>query len=439
MAINTISADHFPRKVLALISLLEIAGYETWLVGGAVRNVLLGRANDDFDLATAALPEQVCNILSDAGYKVIATGLNFGTATVRLDSQLKCEITTFRQESDYSDFRHPDRISYSDSLSRDLKRRDFTINTIAWHPDRGIFDEAGGIADLTAGVIRAVGNPEDRFAEDPLRILRALRFAAILDFSIEDATGSAMHRYRYSLLRIAGERIASEWNQILLGQKWLEIVQGNKEIISVFIPYISRLKKQVWCLDVQEQENVVSAAVNLDHPTLLQMIILAENSEASRDEFMTVLADLHYSRQFCKAAMALFNLILDIEKIIWPDVSAFYESEERQLIHKILIGYGANNIKLFFICAQYLSGVNRHKIESFSHLFHSYMSENLPISVSDLKINGEDIMQILNLKQGRQIGDLLRRLLFEVVSGTVPNERSCQIHWLQNQNDRKDI
>lgn len=437
MAINTITAEHFPQKVLILINLLEMAGYETWLVGGAVRNVLLGRANDDFDLATAALPEQFGNILSEAGYEVLPTGLEFGTATVRLDSQLKCEITTFRQESDYSDFRHPDRVSYSDSLAQDLKRRDFTINALAWHPDRGIFDEAGGIADLTAGVIRTVGNPEDRFAEDPLRILRALRFAAILDFSIDNATGSAMYQYRYSLQRIAGERIASEWNQILLGQKWLEIVQGNKEIISIFISYISRLKKPVWCRDVQEQENVISAAENLDHPTLLQMIILAENSGASRDEFMTVLADLRYSRQFCKAAMELFNLILDIKKIIWPDVSSFYESEERQLIHKILMDYGVNNIRLFLICARYLSGVNRHKTECFSHLFHSYMSENLPISVSDLKINGDDIMQILHLKQGRQIGDLLRRLLFKVVSGTVPNERSCQIHWLQNQSDGK--
>lgn len=435
---SIIAAEHFPQKVFKLISLLEAEGYETWLVGGAVRNALLGKATDDFDLTTAALPDQFCNILSEAGYDVIPTGWQFGTATVCLDRRLKCEITTFRQESDYSDFRHPDRVRYSNSLSQDLKRRDFTINAIAWHPVRGLLDETGGVADLMAGVIQTVGKPEERFAEDPLRILRALRFAAALDFDIENVTGSAMYQYRYNLQRIARERIAIEWNQILLGSRWFETVQANKEIISVFIPYISRLDKQTCCRWVQEQENIISIAKTLDQQTLLQMIILAEKSEASREEFMTVLIDLHYSKQFRQTALALFSLILDIKKLKFPDNIVYFQPEERQLTHKILMNYGVNNIRLFLICAPYFTSISRHKRECFSRLFNSFMSEDLPILVSDLKINGNEIMQMLDLEQGRQIGDLLNRLLFEVVSGRVPNERSSQIHWLQSQKETED-
>ena len=170
---------------------LRQAGYEAWIVGGCVRDVLLGRTPTDYDLTTSALPEETEAVF--AGERLIETGLQHGTVTVVLEG-VPLEITTYRVDGGYTDARHPDGVTFTRSLREDAARRDFTINAMAYAPGEGLQDFFGGQADLSAGVIRAVGEPDRRFQEDALRILRAIRFASVLGFELDPETDAAARR-----------------------------------------------------------------------------------------------------------------------------------------------------------------------------------------------------------------------------------------------------
>ncbi len=196
-----------------IIDKLEKSGYKAYIVGGAVRDMVLGVPPHDYDVATSASPQEVADVFD----KVINTGEKYGTVTVIIDD-FKCEVTRFRTESDYQDSRHPLYIMPAQSIEEDLSRRDFTINAMAYNKNRGIVDPFGGYDDLREGVIRAVGNPKKRFLEDALRILRAYRFASKLEFRIEPVTLEAIHSASNQLQNISIERIATELLQILSGK-----------------------------------------------------------------------------------------------------------------------------------------------------------------------------------------------------------------------------
>ena len=173
-----------PEEVKNVMTRLETAGYQAWCVGGAVRDLLLGRTPGDWDVTTNALPETVLELFAP---RALPTGLKHGTVTV--GGGRGVEVTTFRRDGDYLDHRHPERVEFTGSLTEDLARRDFTVNAMAMDLRGGLADPWGGRADLAAGVLRAVGMPEARFGEDALRILRGLRFAARLGFAVEAETG----------------------------------------------------------------------------------------------------------------------------------------------------------------------------------------------------------------------------------------------------------
>ena len=172
-----------PEYAESVLERLEQNGEEAYIVGGSLRDSLLGKAASDYDVATSALPERTLEIFSD--YRVIATGLKHGTVTVMSDGK-PIEVTTFRVDGGYSDSRHPDSVSFTRSIEEDVSRRDFTVNAMAYSQRRGLVDLFGGRDDLAKGIIRAVGDPERRFDEDALRIMRAFRFSAQLDFEIEE-------------------------------------------------------------------------------------------------------------------------------------------------------------------------------------------------------------------------------------------------------------
>ena len=196
-----------PEAVRKILKKLAQAGFEGYAVGGCVRDSLLGREPHDWDVTTAARPEEVKKVFADG--RIIDTGLKHGTVTLLTDSG-PVEITTFRTEGIYSDSRHPDRVSFVADVHEDLSRRDFTVNAMAYSPDRGLRDDFGGQEDLRAGVLRCVGDPDRRFREDALRILRAARFAARYGFRIEEATAAAMLRNRELMLRLSPERVFAE-------------------------------------------------------------------------------------------------------------------------------------------------------------------------------------------------------------------------------------
>ena len=197
----------YPKSVATAMALLENAGHSAYLVGGALRDALLGREAHDFDVTTSALPKDMTRIFAD--YPVIETGLKHGTLTVLIDG-MPIEITTFRIDGEYRDARHPEGVTFTDRVEGDLARRDFTVNAMAYNETRGLVDEFGGKEDLAAGIIRAVGDPCARFSEDALRILRAFRFMSKLGFRIEENTLAATRVCREGLSRISAERITAE-------------------------------------------------------------------------------------------------------------------------------------------------------------------------------------------------------------------------------------
>ena len=201
-----------PKEAEDIISRLESYGFEAYLVGGCVRDLLMGLKAKDFDICTSALPEDVCGIFA----KTYKTGIKHGTVTV-IENGIPFEVSTFRIDLEYTDHRHPDKVLFSRSLTEDLKRRDFTINAICYHPKKGIIDPFGGMNDIAAKLIRTVGNPEERFNEDALRMLRAVRFKASLGFELEPATKDAIARMSGTIRHISRERILHELNGILAG------------------------------------------------------------------------------------------------------------------------------------------------------------------------------------------------------------------------------
>ena len=194
-----------PISVMKIIETLEQAGFEAYAVGGCVRDSLLGRNPSDWDITTSARPEQVKALFSHT----IDTGIRHGTVTVMLE-HVGYEVTTYRIDGEYEDSRHPKEVIFTPLLTEDLKRRDFTINAMAWNPRAGIIDEFGGMEDLDEGIIRCVGSPEERFSEDALRMMRAVRFSAQLGYEIEPATKAAIQKLAPNLTHVSAERIQVE-------------------------------------------------------------------------------------------------------------------------------------------------------------------------------------------------------------------------------------
>lgn len=226
-----------PLQVNTAFELLEAAGYEAFLVGGAVRDYV--RSNSpakDWDITTNALPEQMERVF--AGYHLIETGLKHGTVTVMIDHE-PLEITTYRIDGDYSDNCHPDSVRFTRNLKDDLERRDFTMNALAYNPKTGVVDLVGGRADIEKGVVRCIGDPDRRFQEDGLRMLRALRFASVYGMEIESDTAKAIHRNKNLLKGIAAERIQVELTKMLCGIGVADILREFADVIAVPLPEIA--------------------------------------------------------------------------------------------------------------------------------------------------------------------------------------------------------
>lgn len=226
-----------PERVQKLLDMLEAAGYEAYIVGGCVRDSIMGFTPHDFDVTTSALPEETERVF--AGMKLIETGLKHGTVTVLSDG-VPVEITTYRVDGEYLDSRRPESVRFTRSLKEDIARRDFTMNGIAYSPKRGLFDEFGGAEDISRSIIRCIGDPEKRFREDALRILRGLRFAASLGFEIEESTAKAMLDSRELLRNISAERVFSELSGLMTGRNSdrniRRIFSRFRDIFAVIIP-----------------------------------------------------------------------------------------------------------------------------------------------------------------------------------------------------------
>ena len=225
-----------PQNVNTALHLLEKAGFSAYLVGGCVRDALMGRKTCDYDIATNAKPDEMRRVFAE--HKTVDTGIKHGTLTVICENE-PLEITAFRTESDYGDMRRPDSVCFVDSLEEDLKRRDFTVNALAYSEKSGLIDLFGGADDIKNCVLKTVGEPEKRFSEDALRIMRALRFSSVLNFEIEEKTAKALHDCRFLLEKISKERIFSELKKMLCGENIFSVLMNFPDVLSVIIPEIA--------------------------------------------------------------------------------------------------------------------------------------------------------------------------------------------------------
>ena len=282
-----------PEYVKMILDRLERSGHEAFVVGGAVRDALLKRSLNDYDVTTSALPAQVAEIFSD--FHVIETGLKHGTVTVVVDRK-PVEITTYRFDGAYNDSRHPEEVRFTRNVEDDLARRDFTVNAMAYSEKRGLVDLFGGAIDLKQGIIRAVGEPERRFTEDALRIMRAFRFASKLDFRIEPATLEAAVKCRFGLKNISTERKTVELEGILLGvgvKKTLfamhdagifEVIAPSINLDTTRFENISRLPadfscRMAFCLVGQENSDAYISSLRLSNAVagrIRKLVRLAE-------------------------------------------------------------------------------------------------------------------------------------------------------------------
>ena len=228
-----------PAPVREAIAALNRAGHEAYLVGGCVRDALRGQLPHDYDITTSALPAEVAACF--AGRTIIETGLKHGTLTLH-SGGMDLEITTFRTDGVYEDHRHPAAVCFARTLQEDLARRDFTINAMAYHPQTGLVDLFGGRRDLEHGVLRCVGDPAKRFDEDALRILRALRFAAVLDFAIDAETARALSAQKELLHAVSGERIREELVRLLCGRSAASVLSSYLDVLAAVIPELLPMK-----------------------------------------------------------------------------------------------------------------------------------------------------------------------------------------------------
>ena len=436
-----------PDRVKTLLQRLREGGFAAYAVGGCVRDSLLGLTPQDWDLCTDARPDQTAACFSDL--RTVLTGAQYGTVTVILDEQ-PFEITTFRAESGYSDRRHPDGVLFLGSLREDLSRRDFTVNAMAAGEDGRVIDCFGGAEDLKNGVLRCVGDPEKRFSEDALRMLRALRFAARLGFSIEEATAAAIHAQKDALGLVAPERLKKELTGLLCGPDAARLLAEYADVVCVPIPELRACMgfRQFNHHHAYDVWGHTLAALNVSEPEpLLRLAVLLHDiGKPSVFTFDKQLVGHFYGHATVSAAMTeniLRRLRFDGETVrrVTALVAAhnfhLFDLNEKR-IRRLLSKYGETTLRQLLrlrradVLGKGLPGDDRIEgiVAEAESLIDRVLSQQDCFSLAQLAVNGDDLLAI-GIPRGRAVGLLLQRLLDAVVDGTVSNEREALVQYAQ--------
>lgn len=431
-----------PENVREILERLEQAGYEAWCVGGAVRDALLGQEPEDWDVTTGAPPEAVLDLFAP---NALPTGLRHGTVTV--GGGRGVEVTTFRRDGEYLDNRRPDHVEFTRSLTEDLSRRDFTVNAIAVNLRGELADPFGGQEDLARRVLRAVGQPEKRFREDALRILRALRFSARLGFVIEPDTAAAIRRCAPLLENIAPERVRTELTGMLCGEHVLEVLLGYPEALGVVLPEILPCvgfdQHSVYhCYDVWEHTARAVAAVK-PQPVLRYAMLLHDvgkpetfsMDEEGRGHFYG-----HWRRSVPLAQAALERLRVDNRSK--QTILTLVERHDCELplsersVRRNLARYGEETLRLLLEVkrADNLAQAEAYRdrqtlIRQWEDLLELVLAQGTCFSLKQLAVKGGDLTD-LGLR-GPAVGRALETLLELVIDEKLPNERGMLLEYVK--------
>ncbi|MDR3294977.1 MAG: HD domain-containing protein [Clostridiales Family XIII bacterium] len=428
-----------PAEAEKIIRILEENGFETCVVGGCVRDSLLGLTPADWDICTAATPDEAAACL--AGYRILETGLRFGAVTVVTEDG-NFDVATYRFDGAYSDCRRPDQVKFVKSLREDLARRDFTVNAMAYRPDAGLIDYFGGREDLEAKRIRAVGEADLRFREDALRMMRALRFAARLNFSIDPATRDSLHKNKKQLLAIAPERVSAELGKLLTGAGATAALREFADVIAVVLPEIAPMcafpqANPYHYLDVWEHTlHAVEAApadLTLRLALLLHDIGKPGSHCVGKDGFDHFYGHPARGAEMTERILRRLrfpnDLTADVKELVY-----FHDSELAPDISKVkrrLNRLGETQFRRLLEVrradALAQSARTRKKrmrqLAEIPFVLERIFLENQCFSLRDLAVSGRDLIAA-GMPEGRGIGQTLDRLLDLVIEGELENEHA---------------
>ena len=427
-----------------MLDKINAEGFEAYFVGGAVRDFIMDKAFQDIDITTSAHPDEIKRIFSDCN--VIDTGIKHGTVTVMYKNR-PIEITTFRTELGYEDNRHPDKVVFCKNLSEDLKRRDFTVNSLCIDNKGEIIDIFGGIEDIKSKTLKAIGNAEERFKEDALRILRALRFASVLGFDIDKNTARAIHKCKDLILNVANERIASELRKMITGKNIRNVLLEFSDVFSVVIPELSA------CVGFEQHNfhhkydvythiaTVVEASPEKDYIRLAALFHdIGKPLCFSLDENGIGHFYSHAVKSSEIAVNTLKRLRFDNEtvnkvQLLVKQHDAYIDEDSKTLKRK-LNRFGEKALRdLISVQRADTLGLadEYHKrlahFEKLEKNLCTIVESNNCFTVKNLDINGNDIIAI-GLK-GKEIGDALNLLLEAVIDEKVENCRESLINYLK--------
>ena len=430
-----------PEHAAQVLSALEGAGFGAWCVGGCVRDSLLGRTPQDWDVTTAAVPERVLAIFGD---RAVPTGLAHGTVTVRTAGGV-VEVTTLRRDGTYRDHRRPQSVTFTDSLEEDLCRRDFTVNAMALDLRGELADPLGGRADLDAGLLRCVGEPDRRFREDALRILRGVRFAAALGFAVEQETDRSLRANRALLALIAPERIWAELKGLLTAPGAAEALRAYPEVIGVFWPEVLDMvgfpqRNRHHCYDVWEHTLHALAQVPPELELRLTMLL----HDIGKPGCCTIDASGcghfkgHPARSAALAEEMLRRLRTDnatretvVRLVAWHDrniprtrpgvASALRQLGETDLRRLLRIKRADN------LAQDPAYRAMQEQVGRAEAILDHLLAEGACVSLDQLAVRGGDLLA-LGLS-GPAVGETLEALLDAVIEERLPNDRAAQLEY----------
>lgn len=437
-------------KAKIVINALADAGFSAYVVGGCVRDYFLGNQTSDTDITTSAKPCEVEKILADENIKVVETGLKHGTVTAVID-KTPLEITTFRADGEYRDSRHPQNVEFVADIEQDLKRRDFTVNAMAYNDERGLVDLFGGREDIENRIIRTVGEPDARFKEDALRIMRALRFSSVLGFEIEEKTKKSIFDNMYLLENISAERIFSELSKLLCGKNVLNVLDEFRQVIGVIIPQLipsfNCAQNTPWHTYTVYEHIIHSVDFAPCDPVIRLTMLLHDigkpsvkrTDENGRDHFKThadagekiaaeVLSKLKVSNNIYNKVTTLIKYHQSVENV--NDVKI------KHWFNKIGEEY---TLSLFDVRIADLKAHNLGKKEvlfeierlmSLEEEAKMIIKRREPYKISELAVNGHDLISLGF--SGRDIGDKLSEILTLVMDGRLKNTKKDILNFLKN-------
>ena len=436
-----------PKGCKELINILHSNGYEAFLCGGAVRDSILGRTIHDYDITTSATPDEMMEVFKDK--RIIETGLQHGTITIVIDGE-GYECTTYRIDGNYSDSRRPDSVTFTRNFKEDLKRRDFTINAMAYNDEVGLVDPFNGMEDIEHYKIRCVGRAEDRFSEDALRILRAIRFASQLGFVVDSDVSLNIHKMYKNLENISIERINSEFCKIALSSEFYIQIGLFREVFSLFIPEIKDMlgfqqnnpyhMYDVWnhtvhAIEYCESDDLVTRLTVFFHdigkPHCYQdgedgIRHFKGHGRVSADMTNEIMKRLRFDNDTREKVVELVyyhDVTFEVgKKYVKRWLNKIGEEQFRRLL----------NVRRADIKAQadMDQETRLQKIDNIEYILEEVLQDNECFSLKDLAVNGKDVIDIMHIKSGKDVGCWLNEILTRVIDGRLKNDREDLIYWM---------